>query len=182
VLRPGHNRAKQWRPALLALLTLGLSAGCSPEVSVSEPSDDFPQMRTYTLEKSALPSAAGPGFHNVALWASTVRNNQRLLSEESVALMFALRAPEHQIEADNPVTLTIDGEAHRVGKPFYDGGMRYGDEIRETVGLDLPFPLFRSLAYADAAFLALGNKTIPLSHHNREGLRSLTEQLQSSPQ
>ena len=179
MLKPWHKRTRQWLAVLLVLITLGLSAGCSPEVSVSEPSDDFPQMRTYTLEKSALPTA-DPGFENVKLWASIVRNSRHRLHEETVALMFALRAPAHQIEANDQATLTIDGAAHPLGEPFYDAGMRYDDGIRETLGLDLPFPLFYSLAYADTASLTLGNRTIPLPNSKRKGLRTLTQQLQNS--
>ena len=173
--------ARRWIASLLTLTMLGLITGCSPEVSVSEPSDNFPQMRTYTLGKSALPSSPQSWLHNVRLWASTVRNDQRALSEESVALMLLLSAPSHQIDPDSPVTLTIDQVAHRYDDPFYDGGMRYGDEIRETVGLDLPFPLFQSLAHADSASLTLGNDVIALPHSSRKGLRKLVEQLQSGP-
>lgn len=172
-----HIRTTQWLTGLLALIFLGLTTGCSPEVNVSEPSENFPEMRTYTLEKSALPAAPEPSFRNVRLWASTVRNSQRPLSEEAVALMLVLRAPTHQIDADNQVTLTIDGVAHDCGTPFYDGGMRYDDDILETVGIDLPFPLFRALAYADTAFLTLGKKQIPLPDSHRKGLRALAERL-----
>lgn len=175
--KPTAPRLHGLPAGLLILTCVSLIAGCTPEVSVSPPAGSEAQLRTYTVEKTALPSAQSP-LENIQLWASTVRNHNRSLGDDSVALMLRLRAPTHQVPADHAMTLIIDGVPHRYDAPFYDGGMRYNDGVREMVGVDLPFALFQSLAYADSASLRLGDHPIPLPSRYRKGLRELTEQLQ----